>query len=76
MTTTQPASTESIGGGAALFAAFALLVLGIVAACITVQDQARATAADITIAPCSMQHVPAYTRADVCVNAAGSIIRK
>jgi len=31
---------------------------------------------DITIAPCSMTHVPAYTRTDVCVANDGMIVKR
>lgn len=76
MTTSKQSDTETPGGGALLFGVFALIVLSIVAACIVVGDQAHAAPADITIAPCSMAHIPADTRTDVCVNTAGDLVRR
>ena len=29
---------------------------------------------DITVAPCTMAHVPAYTRTDICIDAAGTVV--
>lgn len=54
-------------------AAFAALVLSIVAGCITVNTQAASTPPDWTIAHCGATHLPAYTRTDMCIAADGTV---
>lgn len=50
------------------------LSIAALAACVALSGCAAQTTPDITIAPCTMQHIPAHTRTDVCVAPNGALV--
>lgn len=61
--------------GGAIFATATLTLMAGVGSLAIATDQAHDPAApDWTVARCTAAHVPAYTRTDMCVNAAGELV--
>ena len=63
--------------GSHIFASIALCIMAGVGALAIATDQAHDPAApDWTVARCTVVHVPAYTRTDVCIDADNQLVAR